>query len=207
MGIMAKMHKEKTLRQQQIISAARKLIAKYGSEHVTVRRLAKEIGVTEGSIYRHFKSKRDVLSFLVDDLENTLTADIETKVKLEINSLDVLEQIIIAHLSLVEQKKGVSFQVIAEIVSLGDKKLNSKISLAIDKYKEHIKVILSAGVTAGIVRRDIDLYAAATLYFGMIQALVNGWALSQYKFDLLNQFRPVWQVFRKSLEIPQVTSE
>jgi AcrR family transcriptional regulator len=195
-------HKEKTIRQQQIISAARRLIAKHGSEHVTVRRMAKEIGVTEGSIYRHFKSKRDVLSFLVDDIENTLIGDIEKQASSEYDSLEALKEIIVDHLSGVEQRKGVSFQVIAEIVSLGDKKLNSQISHVINKYNERIKVILSEGVKVGIVRPDIDLYAAATMYFGMTQALVNRWALSQYKFDLLEQFKPVWDIFSKALINP-----
>jgi len=49
--------KETAVRQKEIISAARKLIVKYGSEHVTVKRMANEIGVSEAAIYRHFKSK------------------------------------------------------------------------------------------------------------------------------------------------------
>ena len=52
------------LRRKQIIETLRKIIIKYGSEHVTVRRLAKEIGVSGGAIYRHFKSKREILLFL-----------------------------------------------------------------------------------------------------------------------------------------------
>lgn len=116
------------VRQKQIVSAARRLIVKYGSEHVTVRRMAKEIGVSEGAIYRHFKSKSDVLSFLIDDIEETLIGDIEKNFSKELNSLEILENIIIDHISSIQQRKGVSFQVIAEIISLGDKKLNKKIS-------------------------------------------------------------------------------
>ncbi len=65
------------VRRKQIVAAARKLIVKYGSEHITVRRIAKEIGVSEGAIYRHFKSKTDVLSLMVDDIEETLIGDVE----------------------------------------------------------------------------------------------------------------------------------
>jgi len=35
---------------QQIIDALRKLIIEYGSENVTVRRMRKEIGVSQGAI-------------------------------------------------------------------------------------------------------------------------------------------------------------
>ncbi len=43
-------HRSTVVRQRQIINAARKVIFKYGSEHVTVRRIAKEIGVSEGAL-------------------------------------------------------------------------------------------------------------------------------------------------------------
>ena len=65
------------LRRKQIVETLRKIIIKYGSEHVTVQKLAEEIGVSPGALYRHFKSKREILLFLVDDIEENLNGDIE----------------------------------------------------------------------------------------------------------------------------------
>jgi AcrR family transcriptional regulator len=113
--------KDTTIRQKEIALAARKLIVKYGSEHVTVQRMAKEIGVTESAIYRHFKSKRDILSYLADEIENTLNEDIENHYSGTLNSLETLHVIITEHISRIEQRKGVTFQVIAEIISLETK--------------------------------------------------------------------------------------
>ena len=53
---MAQKRKSTAVRKQQIIEAARKLIIKSGSEHLTVRSIAKEVNITEAAIYRHFKS-------------------------------------------------------------------------------------------------------------------------------------------------------
>lgn len=192
-------HQNTDVRQKQIISAARRLIVKYGSEHVTVRRMAKEIGVTEAAIYRHFKSKRDVLSFLVDDIERTLIADVETNRAPELGALETLEKVVMDHISAIEQRRGVSFQVIAEIISLGDKKLNKKIFEVISKYNSLIKGILSEGIKAGALRQDIDLDATATLFFGMMQGLVSLWALSNYDFNLQERFSSLWKVFRNSV--------
>src|SRR5512135_3028816 len=114
------------LRRKQIIDDLRKLIIEYGSENVTVRRIAKEIGVSQGAIYRHFKSKREILSFLVDYIEENLVGDVE-KSEGAASILQFLENILRNHISAVEQRKGVSFLVVAEIVSLGDKRLNKKI--------------------------------------------------------------------------------
>lgn len=192
-------HKNTLVRQKEIISAARKLIVKYGSEHVTVRKVAQEIGVTEGAIYRHFKSKRDILSFMVDDIETTLIFDIDSSCTDETNCLKCLEKIIVAHISSVEQRKGVTFQVIAEIISLGDKKLNKKIFAVISKYMDRIKEILVDGVKTGVISPEIDLEAAARLYFSTTQGLVSIWALSQYKFNLNNEYKNTWDIFLRSV--------
>ena len=42
------------------------------SEHVTVRNMAKEVGISEVAIYRHFKSKTEILSFLADSVADGL---------------------------------------------------------------------------------------------------------------------------------------
>jgi len=187
------------VRQKQIISAARRLIVKYGSEHVTVRRMAKEIGVSEGAIYRHFKSKNDILSFLVDDIRENLLGDIDKNSSRKISSMEILENIITDHISAIEQRKGVTFLAIAEIISLGDKKLNKKINDVIEQYTNRIKTVLESGVQEGVIRADVDLEAASLLFFSMIQGLVNIWALSQYKINLQERYRSLWQVFCQSI--------
>jgi len=196
---MVTQRKNTQVRQKQIVSAARKLIVRYGSEHVTVRRMAKEIGVSEGAIYRHFKSKRDIIHFLIGDIENTLIGDIEKNYTGKLNPLETLENIIAGHISSMEQRKGVVFLVIAEIVSLGDKKLNKEVYDVIEKYLERIKLILADGINEGLLRPDLDLDAAAILFFSMSQGMVDIWALSQYNFDLNNQYKSIWNVYSESI--------
>lgn len=187
------------VRQKQIVAAARKLIAKYGSEHLTVRRIAKEIGVSEGAVYRHFSSKVDVLSFLIDDISDTLLAEIEVNYSSSSNTLEALEKIISAHISAVEQRKGVTFQVIAEVVSLGNKKLNVKTSEVITKYVERIKEILAEGIESGPLRNDINVDTAAILFFGMIQSVVNMWTLNHNSFALEEKSASIWRIFREAI--------
>ena len=190
------------VRQKQIVDAARNVIIKYGSEHVTVRRIAKGVGISETAVYRHFKSKRDVLSLLIDDIENTLLSDIELNPTGSHYTLETLERIIKIHMTHVVQRKGVSFQVIAEIISLGDKRLNKKVYQVINKYIRRIRDVLAEGVKVGVIRQDIDLEAAAGLFFGMTQGLVNTWTLSQYGFNLEEKYTSAWRVFRQAVIKP-----
>jgi AcrR family transcriptional regulator len=196
---MIQQRKSTKVRQLQIVAAARKLIVKYGSEHLTVRLIAKEVGVTEGALYRHFKSKRDILAFLLDETESILISDLHMT-EPNMLTMERLEQIVKAHIGSVEQRSGMTFQVIAEVVSLGDKKLNKRASAVIENYLKEVKNILSEGVKTGAIRKDIDLDAAAILFFGVIQSLVHLWAMNNYNFDLENKFSSVWRVFATTLK-------
>lgn len=196
---MVQKHRSTIVRQKQIIDAARKLIIKRGSEHVRVREIAKTVGISEGAIYRHFRSKKDILSLLADHIEDDLVGDITGPSTEGHSALEALDNVLRSHLSAIEQRRGVSFQVIAEIISLGDKKLNKKISETITKYVGRLKELLAEGVKSGEVRQDIDLEAAAMLLFGMIQGLVNVWALSNYNFDPMTRYEPLWHIFRQTI--------
>lgn len=187
-------------RQQQIIEAAANLIFSSGSEHLTVRRIADEVGITEGAIYRHFKSKKSILSFLLIHIEEILLRDISAEgTDRDPVTLDTIEEIIGNHFSAIDLRKGFSFHVIAEIISLGDLELNKQASQTIGKYISRLKELLNDGVRDGAIRKDVDLDAAATLLFALIQGLVNIWALGEGSFKLTEKYRSLWKIYRDDM--------
>ena len=54
-----------TPRQQEIVDAARKIIASRGTKRLTVRQIAKELKITDGALYRHFDAKNGIISLLL----------------------------------------------------------------------------------------------------------------------------------------------
>lgn len=189
------------VRRTQIADAARAVVVKYGSEHVTVRNIAEEIGVSEGALYRHFKSKHDILSLMVERILEDLVADIKEGIAGQ-TPLKTLDSALKKHISSMEQRKGVSFQVIAEIISLGDKGLNRQASEALDKYTGHVKDLLSQGIEAGEIRKDVNPEDAATLITAAIQGLVSRWALSGYSFNLERRYLALWGMLRRTISAP-----
>ena len=196
---MAQKRKSTAVRKQQIIDAARKLIIKKGSEHLTVRSIAKEVNITEAAIYRHFKSKREILSFLMNHISETMMGEINREASGGATALKAIEVVLRYHLSEIEQRRGMSFQVIAEIISLGDKKLNREVYESIRRYLDRLKALLSEAARSGEVRGNLDLDASALLCFGAMQGLVNVWALSNYSFDLTEKYKSIWQVLHQAI--------
>ena len=68
---------EITPRQTEIIEAAGKILTSSGVSGLTIKNLAKEMGFSESAIYRHFKSKEEIivamLNYLADDIDKRLT--------------------------------------------------------------------------------------------------------------------------------------
>ncbi|MFO7665254.1 MAG: TetR/AcrR family transcriptional regulator [Desulfobacterales bacterium] len=194
---MPNARKSTEIRKREIIEAARKLIFKKGSEHVTVNNIAKVVKISEAAIYRHFRNKKEILSFLASHITESLIHDIDSAEKSPLSYPDNIGGILRSHLSKIEQKRGVSFQVIAEIISFGDRKLNKQVYDGIQNYLQRFRELLNKGIMGGLIREDIDPEATALLLFGMIQGLVNTWALSNYSFDLTERYDTLWNVFRQ----------
>ncbi|MBN2098524.1 MAG: TetR/AcrR family transcriptional regulator [Dehalococcoidia bacterium] len=187
------------VRRRQIADAARTIAVKYGSEHITVRRIAKEIGVSEGALYRHFKSKRDILSLMVERIQEDLVGDIEKASTIGRTPLETLDRSLRNHVSAIQQRKGVSFQVIAEIISLGDKRLSRQASEAVSEYTRRIRDIVAAAISAGEIRRDMDPDKVAILIAATLQGLVSRWALRNYDFDLEKEYLSTWLLLREAI--------
>ena len=194
------MTRQKTLvRQHQIIEAARNLIAAKGMDGVTIDAIAEEVGLTEGAIYRHFTSKHQILSLLVEDIERNLLDTVESAQTEGASAVDSLEHILEAHLSDVEGHRAVSFVVIAEAMGFDGTTLAPKVSLMFTRYLELIQAVLDRGIREGSIRPDINANAAATTFFGLIQSTATLWALNGYAGQLAEFRSDMWDIYRKGV--------
>jgi AcrR family transcriptional regulator len=199
MAARIKRRQRTEIRRAEIADAAGSVMMRRGSEHITIKEIAREIRLSEGAIYRHFRNKRDILSLMVEHAEDSLLNDIDKSVRPGRTPLQILEKSLQNHVSSIERRQGVSFQVIAEVVSLGDKKLNEEASEGLARYTGRIGDLLSSGIKAGEVRKEVDPEAAALLVASMIQGLVNSWFLSNRDFDLEERYEVLWGILRKAL--------
>ena len=72
---------------ENILQTALRLFARDGYEAVSVSQLAGELGLTKGSLYRHFKSKRDIFDQILLRME-AQDAERAAQFSLPVNSLE-----------------------------------------------------------------------------------------------------------------------
>ena len=190
-----------TDKQKQIVESARSIISSKGIEKLTIHEIAKDLGVTDGALYRHFKSKKEIISLLIEDIERTLLNTVRDTASKTSNPVNKLENILVSHLSYAEQRKGVSFIVINEALNLQDKILKRKMLKVIHKYLKEIKSILLEGVEAGKIRKDVDSVSASIAFFGMVQSMVTLWALSNFRYPLKKHYLELFDIYKKGVMI------
>jgi AcrR family transcriptional regulator len=196
---LAQKHESTEIRRRQIIDAARQLIIRHGSENVTIRGISGEIGLSEAAIYRHFKNKRDILFLLADDIGDILLDDIELSITRKGSVVDKLNRVWLRQISAISQRRGVSFLIMAEIISFGDSELNARMASGIAAYIARLQTLFDEGVKNNELRNNLDPQAAALQMFCMIQGIVNLWALNNFGFDLKRRYNPVWTSFRQGI--------
>ena len=107
---------------------------------MTIRAIAKELSVTEGALYRHFKSKHEIISLLIDDVENSLLTVIEMPARFPGDPVDKLRKVFVTHVSNAEQRKGMTLIVINESLTIKDKRIKKKMLRVMAGYQEILKV-------------------------------------------------------------------
>lgn len=76
-------------RRGQIIAAARKLFAEGGLEHVSMRNIAREVGITQAAIYQHFQDKNEILFEIAESYFGEL---IEAHERITVRAKDPIER-------------------------------------------------------------------------------------------------------------------
>ena len=190
-------------RQRQIVEAAREIIAAGGTEALTVAAIAARVGVSEAALYKHVHSKDEVLLLLVDDIRESLFKAISRATGRDGTALEKLEHLLELHLSYVESRRGISFVVIAEALQFGERGVGAAVRRLVDDYLALVEGLVAEGQRRGEVQADVKPSAAATAFFGMVQATVMRWLFDAKEHPLTENASALWRLFRASLTAPR----
>ena len=190
--------KRTEVRRQQIVDIIQNIISTEGIENVTISEIAGRIGTTGGAIYRHFKSKRDILILLIDDIEETLM-DALDKAMTGDDPIQNLNNVLLAHLAYAKERRETSFIVIMGAMQFSDAIIRGKISLLIQKYLKKIETMLASAVKLGLLRKEINVEISAIAFWGLIQSTVTVWSYKNYYFEPQKVSADLWNIFKHGI--------
>lgn len=174
------MKEKKNDKHQRIIQAATKIIAQKGFFQAKVSDIAREAKVADGTIYNYFENKDDILislfekqmQYILDYMEDQVSAEKDTKRKLEIFAL--------VHLKFIEKNIDIAEIIQVEVRQSGRfmKEYKNK------KFAEYLDIIgdiILEGQEKGIFKKEIIPAIAKRAFFGALDEISRVWVLSSNK--------------------------
>jgi AcrR family transcriptional regulator len=161
------------LTRERILDAAERTFSLEGIQGATTRQIAREAGVNEVTLFRHFKSKEQLLGAV---LERGLVSEIalmNEHSSWKENLRESMANYACHYYSHLERKQGFARAFIAE-GQLLPKSMKSMIANVVLPVRERLIGILTDAQKAGVVREDVNVECALdafknTLYAGMLR--------------------------------------
>lgn len=187
------------VRQEQIAEAALALVASQGLKGLSVARVARRVGVVPSAIYRHYKSKDEVLDAVLDLIRDRLLANVASVCKESDEALDRLHRLLIRHVRLLRENRGIPRVVFSQELHNGDSGRKARMYETIGEYLGQVAEIVRQGQQNGQVRSNLTAEAVSMMFLGIVQPAALLWDLSDGDFDVTRHAERAWQILEMAI--------
>jgi AcrR family transcriptional regulator len=161
------------LTRQRLLDAAAQTFSRDGIRGATTREIARQAGVNEVTLFRHFKSKEQLLRAVLERGLASEVAIMDEHSSWKENLRENMEKYARHYYSHMEKKQGIARAFLAEGQIL-PQSMQTMIADVIRPVRERLIFILTDAQRAGVVRPDLNIECALdafknTLYAGMLR--------------------------------------
>lgn len=190
-----------TARQIEIIEAATKRIDEHGIQDLTIKTLAADLNLSEAALYRHFKSKNDILlgllTYFIDEMKDRLADLLSNK---DQSPSALLKDLFNSQLKTFVAKPSIVSVIFSESIFQFNKELSDTVSSMMEIMQTHIEAIVKKGQTNGSFSKIVGVSTTTTIIMGGMRITVLKWKLSGHKSDLINDGGKVLNGILKMVE-------
>jgi len=172
-----------TPRQLEIIEAAGKILTSSGVSGLTIKNLAKEMQFSESAIYRHFKSKEEIivamlnyLAYSIDERLSNLnsTADPEAKFKAMFDE----------QFRFFKENPHFVVAVFSDGLMEESQLINETILKLMNVKMKHLMPIMMEGQQKGIFTNAITSEELMHIIMGTFKLQMFKWRIANFEFDI-----------------------
>lgn len=173
-----KLSKEK---QSVVLEAAVKELARHGYEHANTNRIAKAAGISVGSLFQYFESKKNLFLHIIAIGSKKIESYVQEIVASSLTTEEKLRGLLLLILkSSREEEEYV--RIYQELSAIGNKEMISPLALHLESYTaKAYEELLSTGVQKGEVRPDINIRLSAFHLDNVFLSLQYAYACDYYK--------------------------
>lgn len=188
-------------RQIEIIEAATKRIDEHGIQDLTIKTLAADLNLSEAALYRHFKSKNDILlgllTYFIEEMKGRLDFILSNKNR---TPSELLNDLFDSQLRIFVQRPSVVSVIFSESIFQFNKELSATVSSMMELMQKHIESIVKKGQDNGSFSKMVGVSTTTTIIMGGMRITVLKWKLSGHKSDLIKDGNKVLNGILKMVE-------
>jgi AcrR family transcriptional regulator len=190
------------IRRQQIAEAALSLVADQGLRRLSVAAVARRVGLVPSGIYRHFKSKDEILAAVLDRLEERLLDNVRAARQQSSDPIDCLKDVLMRHIRMIREGRAIPRIIFSDDVHAGSPQRKQRVSQIFTRYTGQVGQIVQLGQSQGRIRSDLDVQTVTMMLFGIVLPAGILWHLTDGRFDVTRHAQRAWHLLSSAITNP-----
>lgn len=175
-------NQNKKPRRQQILEAFAHMLEASPGARITTAALAKQVGVSEAALYRHFPSKTKMFEGLIEFIEETVFARVGAIVADDdIPALEKCERIISLLLGFSEKNPGITRILTGDALAGETERLHHRVIQFFDRLETQLKQILREAELREGLRFGMSIGATVNLWMATAEGKISQFVRSQFR--------------------------
>ena len=184
---------QKISRKDQILQALAHMLETSPGVRITTSALAKEVGVSEAALYRHFPSKAKMFEGLIEFIEETLFSRIALILDDEPEALRRCEKILTLLLTFCERNPGLTRIINGDALAGEPDRLRHRMIQLFDRLETQIKQILREAELNEGLRTRSTVGATSNMILALTEGRISQFVRSEFKRKPTDQWQDQWQ--------------
>jgi TetR/AcrR family transcriptional regulator len=189
----------KVSRAQQILEALARQLENHPGQRITTAALAKEVGVSEAALYRHFPSKARMFEALIEFIEDSVFGLINRILDENPAGVSRCEKMLGMLLSFSERNPGLSRILVGDALTGENERLQIRIMQFYDRLETQLRQILREAETRKELPIGHPSNAIANLLLATVEGRMNQYVRSGFKKSPLERWDQQWELLSKCL--------
>ena len=171
----------KTQRRQQILEALAQMLEAGPGSRITTAGLAKQVGVSEAALYRHFPSKSKMFEGLIEFIEDTLFTRINIILNEEQTAAQRCEKMLMLLLAFAERNPGITRILTGDALAGESERLHQRVAQLFDRFETQLRQVIREAEMREGLRPVIALPAAANLLMAAAEGRISQYVRSGFR--------------------------
>jgi len=185
---------EKISRKQQILQALAKMLEMTPGGRITTAGLAKQVGVSEAALYRHFPSKAKMFDGLIEFIEDTVFSRVNFILNSDANTQHRCHNTLYLLLSFTEKNPGITRILTGDPLSGESDRLRVRVAQFFDRLETQLRQMLRESELRDGYTIDFDIPATANLMLSVVEGRISQFVRSNFEQKPTQDWEQQWQI-------------